>query len=116
MTGTARPDADYCDADAEKVYEFEKSLEAKEGPYPQRTSELLALDTGIETGVNVLSIQAPCIFGSGEGLFQQAGLIIPIMIAYVLSRGYGFSLHQGTAVIDIVHVADLADWYIFCIQ
>ncbi|ETS73711.1 hypothetical protein PFICI_14657 [Pestalotiopsis fici W106-1] len=115
MTGTARPDAEYHDADAEAVYEFEKLLEANEGPYPQRTSELLVLDTGIETGVNVLSVQAPCIFGPGEGLFQQAGLVIPILMAYVLSRGYGFALHQGTAVIDIVHVADLADWYIFCI-
>lgn len=116
MTGTARPDAEYDDANAEAVYEFEKFLEASEEQYPQRTSELLALDTGVETGVRVMSIQAPCIFGTGEGLFQDAGLIIPIMTAYVLSRGYGFYLHPGTAVIDYVHVADLADWYVFCVQ
>jgi nucleoside-diphosphate-sugar epimerase len=116
MTGTARPDAEYDDANAEAVYEFEKFLEASEGQYPQRTSELLALDTGVETGVRVMSIQSPCIFGAGEGLFQNAGLIIPIMIAYVLSRGYGFVLPPGTGVIDYVHVVDLADWYVFCVQ
>ncbi|KAI9170632.1 Cytochrome P450 monooxygenase nodJ [Paramyrothecium foliicola] len=116
LTGVARPDAEYCDDDGETVYDFEKSLEASDGPYPQRTTELLAIDTGLETGVHVMSIQAPCIFGTGQGLFQTAGLIIPIMMAYTLSRGHGFALGSHTGVIDYVHVVDLADLYILCIN
>lgn len=66
--------------------------------------------------MHVVSLQAPCIYGPGEGLFQRAGLVIPIMMAYVVAHGYGFALGDGTAVIDRVHVADLADLYAACVR
>lgn len=111
ITGAARPDAEYSDEDAGAVYDFEKAQEALD-PYPQRASELLALDAGAAAGVRVLSVQAAAVFGTGAGLFQRAGLMIPIMMGYVLSRGHGFRLGDGSAVIDRVHVADLADLYV----
>lgn len=124
LTGASRPDAEYSDADAGAVYDFEKAAEALD-PYPQRTSELLALDTGAASAsatttgvvrVRVLSVQAAAIFGTGSGLFQRAGLMIPIMMRYVLARGHGFRLGDGSAVIDYVHVADLADLYVLFVR
>ncbi|KAM0328496.1 hypothetical protein ACHAQA_004903 [Verticillium albo-atrum] len=111
LTGAARPDAEYDDADAEAVVRFEEEENARSW-YPQRKAELDVLRLGEETGVGAVSVQAPCIFGAGEGLFQGAGLMIPIMMGYVLERGYGFSLGDGSGVIDTVHVADLADLYL----
>lgn len=114
LTGQAFPDREWDDADAAQVYRFEKAENEKHW-YAQRAAELAALDAGRTRGVHVVSLQAPCIFGTGEGLFQRAGLVIPITMAYVVSRGYGFALGAGTAVIDYVHVADLADLYAACV-
>ncbi|KAI1082445.1 NAD dependent epimerase/dehydratase [Whalleya microplaca] len=115
ITDTAYPDREWDDADAEAVYEFEKATNEREW-YAQRTSELAVLDTGIELGVNTLSIQVPNMCGTGEGLFQNASLMIPIMMGYVLARGYGFTLGDGTGAIDYVHISDLAALYVLLLQ
>ncbi|KAK7908961.1 hypothetical protein PG985_014839 [Apiospora marii] len=123
LTGEAFPDREPHDADGTTVYDFEKAENAREW-YPQRAAELAVLghpavvtDTSsANEGVGALSIQAPCIFGEGEGLFQRAGLMVPIMMRYVVEKGYGFQLGDGTGVIDYVHVADLADLYVRCVR
>lgn len=115
ITGTAYPDREWDDSDAEAVYKFEKEENGKEW-YPQRASELLVLDTGAELGVHTTSIQIPNICGTGEGLFQNASLMIPIMMGYVLSKGYGFAAGDGTGVIDYVHVSDLAALFVLCVR
>ncbi|KAI3552031.1 NAD dependent epimerase/dehydratase [Colletotrichum filicis] len=114
LTGVNRPNAEYEDAFAEKVYEFEEAEDAKD-PYPQRTAELVVLRVGDELGVNAVSIQSPCIFGPGSGLFNKAGLMIPIMTGYVLKNGCRLTLGDETGCIDYVHVSDLADLYVLCI-
>ncbi|KAK8189108.1 NAD dependent epimerase/dehydratase [Phyllosticta capitalensis] len=108
LTGVARPDVEYDDADSAGVFAFEQAANETEW-YAQRAAELGVLRLGEELGVPAISVQAPCIFGTGEGLFQQAGLMIPVMMAHVLQKGYGFSVGDGTGDIDYVHVADLAD-------
>ena len=110
LTGTSFPDREWPDA-SEDAYTFEKSENETE-PYAQRTAELAVLDTGIETRVKTLSLQCPCIYGEGEGDFQKAGLLIPIFMKFVVERGYGFYIGDGSAVIDIVHVSDLAEFYL----
>ncbi|OHF02495.1 NAD dependent epimerase/dehydratase [Colletotrichum orchidophilum] len=114
LTGTNRPDAEYEDALAEKMYEFEEAEDAKD-PYPQRTAELAVLRIGDQLGVNATSIQSPCIFGPGSGLFNKAGLMIPIMMGYVLQNGCGLTLGDETGCIDYVHILDLADLYVLCV-
>jgi hypothetical protein len=39
-------------------------------------------------------VQAPCIFGEGTGLFNQQGLVIPLITKYVVEHGYGFKLND----------------------
>ncbi|KAK8117377.1 uncharacterized protein PG998_005658 [Apiospora kogelbergensis] len=117
LTGQAFPDREMHDAEGTTVYDFEKSENEREW-YPQRAAELAVLGhpASQSSEVGALSIQAPCIFGEGEGLFQRAGLMVPIMMRYVVEKGYGFQLGDGTGVIDYVHVADLADLYVLCVR
>ncbi|KAK8848394.1 NAD dependent epimerase/dehydratase [Apiospora arundinis] len=117
LTGQAFPDRELHDADGTTVYDFEKAENEREW-YPQRAAELAVLGhpAAASDAVGAVSIQAPCIFGAGEGLFQRAGLMVPIMMRYVVEKGYGFQLGDGTGVIDYVHVADLADLYVLCVR
>ncbi|KZL75642.1 nad dependent epimerase dehydratase [Colletotrichum incanum] len=114
LTGVNRPDVEWEDAHAERAFEFEEAEDVRD-PYPQRTAELTVLRTGEELGLNAASIQSPCIFGQGSGLFNKAGLMIPIMMRYVLQKGYGLTVGDGTGCIGYVHVADLADLYVLCV-
>ncbi|KAH9904255.1 NAD dependent epimerase/dehydratase [Xylariomycetidae sp. FL2044] len=115
ITGIPYPDREWDDANADAVYEFEKMENDREW-YPQRASELIVLDTSSDLGVNALSIHIPNIFGEGEGLFQNASLIVPIMMGYVLSKGYAFYVGDKTACIDNVHISDLAALYLLCMR
>ncbi|KAF5547679.1 NAD-dependent epimerase dehydratase [Fusarium mexicanum] len=89
---------------------FLKSEDARE-PYPQRTTEVRVLTTAEETGVQAVSLNTPVIFGTGKGLFNQQGIIIPIIMRYVIHHGHGFKLNE-TANWDWVHVEDLADAFV----
>ncbi|KAM5373297.1 hypothetical protein ACJZ2D_007126 [Fusarium nematophilum] len=101
---------DWDDADGEAVYEFLKTEDARD-PYPQRTAEVAVLSAGEETGVRAVSVNSPCIFGTGTGLFRREGFIIPAFLRYVLKHGYAFKLNE-TASFDWVHVEDLADLFV----
>jgi nucleoside-diphosphate-sugar epimerase len=79
--------------DGEAIYNFEAELNQK-SPYPQRTAELAVLERASSSGVNAVSVQAPCIFGEGTGLFNQQGLVIPLITKYVVEHGYGFKLND----------------------
>ncbi|TPX07959.1 uncharacterized protein E0L32_010414 [Thyridium curvatum] len=116
ITGEPFPDREWRDAEAGAVYEFERAENARAWA-PQRAAELAVLAAGEELGVGATSLQAPLLFGGGEGLFRRAGVLVPLMTAYVLRRGHGFCLGgaAATAVIDWVHVFDLADLYVRCV-
>jgi nucleoside-diphosphate-sugar epimerase len=79
--------------DGRAIYDYIAELE-KTSPYPQRTAELAVLEKADSTGVNAVSVQAPCIFGEGTGLFNKQGLVIPLIMRYVIEHGYGFKLND----------------------
>ena len=79
--------------DGQAIFDYMKSLDIKE-PYPQRTTEITVLETAAERGVQAVSLQAPCIFGEGTGLFNQQALVIPLIIRYAVQHGYGFKLND----------------------
>ncbi|KAF5594383.1 NAD-dependent epimerase dehydratase [Fusarium subglutinans] len=110
LTQKAYPDREWNDTDGNSVYEFLKSEDARE-PYLQRTTEVRVLTTAEETGVQAVSLNTPVIFGAGKGLFNQQGIIIPIIMRYVIQHGHGFKLNE-TANWDWVHVEDLADAFV----
>ncbi|KAJ4246555.1 hypothetical protein NW762_013496 [Fusarium torreyae] len=110
LTQQGYPNREWIDTDGNAVYEFLKSEDARE-PYPQRTTEVRVLSTAQETGVQAVSLNTPLIFGTGKGLFNQQGIIIPIIMRYVIQHGHGFKLNE-TANWDWVHVEDLADAFV----
>lgn len=86
--------------DGRAIFDHMKSLDAKE-PYPQRTAEIVVLETAAKRGVQAISLQAPCIFGEGTGHFNQQGIVIPSVFKYVVDHGHGFKLND-TANFDWV--------------
>lgn len=66
-------------------------------------------------GVNAVSLNSPCIFGTGAGLFNTQGFIIPFFMRHVLRHGHGFKLSE-TANFDWVHVRDLAGVYVLLVR
>ena len=80
-------------------------------PYPQRTSELGVINTGVETGVNTLVIMSPTIFGIGTGTGNRLTIQLPGSIRSTLSSGQAIVIGDGKGVWDHVHIADLAKLY-----
>lgn len=114
LTEQSFPDREWDDSNGNAVYEFLKSEDAR-NPYPQRTTEVAVLTAAEETGVQAVSLNTPCIFGPGTGLFNKQGIIIPVLMRYVVKHGYGFKLNE-TANFDWVHVEDLADAYVLLLR
>lgn len=114
MTQTAYPDRKWDDRNATEVYEFLKASDEID-PYPQRTAELAVLTTAESTGVQAISVNTPCIFGTGTGLFNKQGFILSTFMRYILDHGYGFKLND-TATFDYVHVEDLADVFVLLVK
>jgi nucleoside-diphosphate-sugar epimerase len=102
------------EADGSQILDHEKRLNEAE-PYSQRTTEIKVLETAAELGVQAISVNAPCIFGEGTGLFNRQGLVIPLITMYVVQHGYGWKLNE-TANFDWVHVIDLADLYVLLVR
>ncbi|KAK7427279.1 hypothetical protein QQZ08_006215 [Neonectria magnoliae] len=114
LTQTAYPEREWDDEYGRAVYEFLKAADEID-PYPQRSAEIAVLTVAENTGVQAVSLNSPCIFGIGTGLFNQQGFIIPAFMRYVVQHGYGFKLND-TAVFDWVHVEDLADVFVLLVQ
>lgn len=103
------------DSDPLRIYELMKEKEARK-PYLQRTAELAVLEAGSRLGVGATSLQIPAIFGPGRGLFSAAEALVPTMMRFVLDRGYGPRLGDGTAQLGFVHVDDLAALYVRVVE
>lgn len=114
LTQTAHPTREWDSSNARAAYDFLEAID-KSDPYPQRTAEVAVLAAAEDTGFQAVSLNAPCIFGKGTGLFNQTGFIIPTFMRCVVRHGYGFKLND-TAAFDRVHVEDLADLFVLVVQ
>ncbi len=114
LTQESFPDRVWDDADGGAVYEFLRSEDERE-PYPQRTTEVGVLTAAEEAGVQAVSLNTPCIFGEGTGLFNKQGIILPVIMRYVVTHGHGYKLNE-TSNFDWVHVEDLADVYLLLVR
>jgi nucleoside-diphosphate-sugar epimerase len=114
LTRAAHPDREWDDADGKAVYDFLENEDAHD-PYAQRTTEVAVLTAAEEAGVQAVSLNSPCIFGMGTGLFNRQSFVIPLFMRYVVKHGYGFKLNE-TANFDWVHVEDLAEVYVLLVR
>ncbi|KAI9146841.1 hypothetical protein HJFPF1_13409 [Paramyrothecium foliicola] len=114
ISDKAYPDRVWDDAYGKAIYEYMKDEDEK-SPYPQRTAEVGVLTEGERTGVQVISVNIPCVFGKGTGLFNTQGIMLPVTTRYVVEHGYGYKLNE-TGNFDWVHVRDLADLYVLLLR
>ncbi|KFY30568.1 hypothetical protein V494_08112 [Pseudogymnoascus sp. VKM F-4513 (FW-928)] len=96
--------------DNDDVYSYLKSREANE-KYQQRTTDLAAIDAGLEFNVPTYLIMSPTIYGEGSGKFNRSSIQAPTLIRTAIKRGQAVVLGEGTGVWDAVDIADLTPLY-----
>lgn len=97
-------------SDKENIYDYLKSREALQ-VYPQRTSDIVTIETGLEVGVETHIIMPPTIYGIGTGRFNKLSIQVPNLIRAALKAGQAFVIGEGKGVWDYVHISDLAKLY-----
>ncbi|OBT64207.1 hypothetical protein VE03_06898 [Pseudogymnoascus sp. 23342-1-I1] len=97
-------------SDTDDLYSYLKTREATE-PYQQRTTDLVAIDAGLEANVPTHLIMSPTIYGEGTGKFNRSSIQLPTLIRTFIKLGHGVVMGDGAGVWDNVHVADLAPLY-----
>ncbi|KAK7517211.1 uncharacterized protein IWZ02DRAFT_505966 [Phyllosticta citriasiana] len=109
ITGDARPDVEYDDADSAAVFAFEAAQNEQEWCWSRCAWARSWASTPSASRRRASSAPA-------EGPFQQAGLMIPVMMASVLRQGYGVMAGDGTG--DIDYVPTSLTWlmfYVLCV-
>lgn len=97
-------------SDKEDIYSYLKEREALE-PYLQRTSDIIVVETGKETGVKTYILMCPTIYGVGSGAFNKLSIQVPLMMRKAIESGVAQYAGEGSGVWDHVHIDDLVDLY-----
>lgn len=79
--------------------------------YAQRTTDLVAIDEGIERGVKTYLIMSPLIYGLGLGLFNRHSIQLPSITCSAIQRVQVDVIGPGDGAWDQVHINDLACLY-----
>jgi len=93
------------------IYEYLKHRNAIE-QYDQRTTDIAVVDTGRETGIKTYILMPPVVYGLGSGPFNKSSIPIPTIIQAALKSRQVEVIGDGSAVMDYVHIADLASLYV----
>jgi len=102
-------------SDKDDIHAYEKSREALE-PYKQRTADVLAVETGLQVGVQTHIIMSPLIYGVGTGLFNKLSIQVPTLMRASIKYGEVNVVGEGKGVWDYVHVSDLANLYVLLVE
>lgn len=92
------------------LYTYLKKREERE-KYSQRTTDLAAIDTGLEEHVKTYLIMSPTIYGLGSGLFNRKSIQLPTIIRTAIQKGHVDVVGDGHGAWDAVHIQDLASLY-----
>ena len=96
--------------DKSNIYAYQKYRESLQ-VYPQRTTDLVTVQTGLEVGVPTTIIMSPTIYGVGSGLFNKLSIQVPTMMRSAIKSGQAIMVGEGREIWDYVHIADLARLY-----
>jgi nucleoside-diphosphate-sugar epimerase len=97
-------------SDNDNIYSYLKDREAKQ-VYAQRTTDLVAIDTGLAAKVPTTLLMSPTIYGIGSGLFNKLSIQVPTVIRAGLKYGQVDIIGEGNGVWDYVHISDLTKLY-----
>ncbi|KAI5460982.1 hypothetical protein BGZ63DRAFT_357527 [Mariannaea sp. PMI_226] len=96
--------------DKDHIYAYEKYREDMH-TYPQRTTDLAVVETGLATRVRTYIVMSPTIYGLGSGLFNKISVQIPKAMRTAVRVGRAEVVGAGEAHWNHVHIADLAPLY-----
>jgi nucleoside-diphosphate-sugar epimerase len=96
--------------DKSNIYAYQKYRESLQ-VYPQRTTDLVTVETGLQVGVPTTIIMSPTIYGVGSGAFNKLSIQVPTMMRSAIKSGQASVIGEGKGIWDYVHVADLARLY-----
>jgi nucleoside-diphosphate-sugar epimerase len=96
--------------DQSNIYAYQKYRESLQ-VYPQRTSDLVTIETGLQVGVATTIIMSPTIYGIGSGAFNKISIQVPTMMRSAIKSGQAIMIGKGKGIWDYVHIADLARLY-----
>ncbi|KAL9057873.1 MAG: hypothetical protein Q9162_002103 [Coniocarpon cinnabarinum] len=96
--------------DTEDIDSYMRMREEKE-QYPQRSTDVVVIDTGLKEQVPTYIIMPPTIWGKGSGAFNKRSIQIPSLCKAALKNGYSVCIGKGGGQMDHVHVQDLAQVY-----
>lgn len=97
-------------SDKDDLYTYLKMREDRE-TYPQRTADIVAIETGLEEYVKTYLIMSPTIYGLGTGLFNKTSIQLPTIIRTAIKKGHVDVVGEGTGVWDAVLIQDLVLLY-----
>ena len=97
-------------SDTDDLYTYLELRETLES-YIQRTTDLVAINTGLEVNVPTYVIMPPTIYGLGSGIGNRTSIQLPNIIRSAIKSGNVNVLGAGTGTWDTVHVEDLAQLY-----
>ena len=96
--------------DKSNIYAYQKYRESLQ-IYPQRTTDLVTVETGLQVGVPTTIIMSPTIYGVGSGTFNKISIQVPTIMRSAIKSGQVIMIGEGKGVWDYVHIADLARLY-----
>jgi len=94
-------------SDKENLYAYQKEREALL-VYPQRTTDIAVVETGLKEGIKTTIIMSPTIYGVGTGLGNKLSIQIPTIMR---KSGQVDVIGEGKAEWDFVHLEDLMELY-----
>jgi nucleoside-diphosphate-sugar epimerase len=97
-------------SDKDDLYEYELHRESIE-TYPQRTTDITVIKTGLEVSVKTYLIMSPLIYGLGTGPVNKLSIQSPTIIRDMIKHENAAVIGEGKAIWNNVHIEDVARLY-----
>jgi len=97
-------------SDKDSLYEYELQRESIE-TYPQRTTDITVIKTGLEQSVKTYLIMSPLIYGLGTGPVNKLSIQAPAIIRDMIKHENAAVIGEGKAIWNHVHIEDLVRLY-----
>jgi nucleoside-diphosphate-sugar epimerase len=96
-------------SDKDDIYSYEKMRDMTV-PYAQRTTDIIAIETGLEVNVKTYILMSCSIYGIGANPLHEF-CQVPKLIRLALETGQAAVVGDGKATWDHVHITDVGRLY-----
>ncbi|KAJ5375755.1 hypothetical protein N7517_007761 [Penicillium concentricum] len=101
----------YSDA-IDDIYEYEKSR----GPYGQRITDIVVIETGEKLDVPTYIVVPPTIYGEGNGPVATISQQVPNLAREAIKGKQAIVIGNGDGIWNHVHILDLAPLYTLILE